>query len=131
MNKHYFEKETGKHLGSVSVGGVLLPEEYDTVENELSYSLPIVLRNGKIVEQVQSVSMAQARIALIDMDLLDKVDSAIDAIVDAKEKAKAKTWWEYAQTVDRSSAIVQQLISALGLSADQVDELFLAAGNLK
>jgi hypothetical protein len=129
--KHYFEKTTGKHFGSVSIGGIEVPEEYDMVENELSYSLPIVLRNGNIVEQIQSVSMAQARIALIGMDLIDKVDSAIDTIVDAKEKAKAKTWWEYAQTVDRHSAIVQQLITALGLSDEQVDELLSIASNIK
>lgn len=127
MIKHYFDKKTGKHLGSVLIGGVELPEEYDMVENELSYSHPIVLRNGNIVEQIQSVSMAQARIALIDMGLIDKVQATLNAIPDEKERARALAWWEYAQTVDRSHATVEVLIKVLELSEAQVDDLFMLA----
>ena len=132
-SKHYFDLN-GKHVDSITTGTIPVydNDNYIFVENNTPlYENKIVYKEGSIVEMPLSVSMAQARIALIDVGLIDKVQGTLNAIPDEKERAKALAWWEYAQTVDRSSAIVQQLISALGLSADQVDELFLAAGNLK
>ena len=71
--------------------------------------------------------MAQARIALIEQGLIDKVDATLNGIPDEKEKAKAKAWWEYAQVVERSHPMVGVLVQTLGLSDEQVDDLFLAA----
>lgn len=127
MTKHYFEKTSGKYFGSVSVGGIEVPADAILIENDINYNTFIVLRDGVIVEQVQKVSMAQARIALIEQDLIDKVEPAIDSIPDEKERAKAKVWWEYAQAVERSNPIVQTMINGFGLTDAQVDDLFLLA----
>lgn len=125
--KHYFEKTTGKHFGSVSIGGIDVPPDAVIIENELTYKNPIVLRDGVIVEQIQHVTMAQARVALIEKGLIDQVQATLDGIKDDKERAKAKAWWEYATTVERSHPTVKALIQVLELSEADVDELFLLA----
>ena len=125
--KHYFEKTTGKHFGSVSIGGIDVPPDAVIIENELTYKNPIVLRDGVIVEQIQQVTMAQARVALIEKGLIEKVQATLDGIKDDKERAKAKAWWEYATTVERSHPTVKALIQVLELSEAEVDELFLLA----
>ena len=78
----------------------------------------------------QSVTMRQARLALLAAGLLDDVDAALAAIPDATERRAAQIEWEYAATVDRASAWVGNLSSALGLTDEQLDTLFLSAGTL-
>ena len=128
-SKHYFDA-TGKHVDSITTGFITKYEtpEYTSVDNDTPvYLNPIILRDGVIVEQVQKVSMAQARNALIEKDLIEKVQATLDGIKDDKERAKAKAWWEYATTVERSHPTVKALIQVLELSEAEVDELFLLA----
>lgn len=130
-SKHYFDK-SGNHIDSITTGTIpeLDNDQYIAVENNVqSYSSKILLKEGNIIEIPNSISMAQARIALIDMGLIDKVQSTLAAIPDGKERAKALAWWEYAQTVERDHVTVKVLIKTLELSEAQVDELFLLASN--
>lgn len=77
------------------------------------------------------VSMAQARKALILGGItIASVDAAIAAIADDTERALAETDWQYATEVRRNSPLVQSLTPALGLSEQQVDDLFIAAASL-
>lgn len=46
----------------------------------------------------QSVTMRQARLALLDLDLLSSIDEAINAMPEP-DKTKAKIEWEYAAVV--------------------------------
>ena len=78
----------------------------------------------------QSVTMRQARLALLHAGLLDDVDAAIAAIPDPAQRKAAEIEWEYANTVERQSAFVQQLAAGLGLSAEQMDDLFVQAAAL-
>lgn len=70
-----------------------------------------------------SVSMRQARLALLQLNLLDQVDAAIT------DRA-SKIEWEYATSVERNSPLVQNLSSGLGLSQAQLDDLFILAASL-
>lgn len=72
-----------------------------------------------------TVTMRQARLALLQANLLAQVNTAITNSGDA-----AKIEWEYAQTVDRNSALVQGLTAALGLTESQLDALFTSAASL-
>jgi hypothetical protein len=72
-----------------------------------------------------AVSMRQARLALLGADLLDTVDAAINQAGGA-----AKIEWEYATTVERDSTLVAGMTAALGLTEQQLDDLFVAAGAL-
>ena len=78
---------------------------------------------------VGSVSKAQAVVALYltpspnaGQTLLDEVNVAV-----AASNGVLSLWWQYAHVIDRASANVASVASALGLSAEQVDALFALA----
>jgi hypothetical protein len=73
-----------------------------------------------------SVSMRQARLALLGAGLLDAVEATIAAMEGAEGKA-AQIEWEYATEVRRDSPLVAGLTAALGLTEEQLDSLFLQA----
>ena len=68
------------------------------------------------------VTMRQARLALLGAGLLDAVQTAITSAGPA-----AKIEWEYAAEVQRSSGLVPAMATALGMTAAQIDALFIAA----
>jgi hypothetical protein len=70
-----------------------------------------------------SVTMRQARLALLGAGLLDQVNAAIT-------DPAAQIEWEYATTVDRTSDLTQALAAGLGLTEQQLDELFTQASAL-
>ena len=78
----------------------------------------------------QAVTMRQARLALLGAGLLDQITVAITAIEDPIQRKAAEIQWEFAATVDRSSAFTQQLAAGLNLSEQQLDELFTSASQL-
>ena len=73
-----------------------------------------------------TVTMRQARLALLDLDLLSSIDEAINAMPEP-DKTKAKIEWEYAAVVERNSDWVSDLGQQLGLSDVQIDALFRLA----
>lgn len=79
---------------------------------------------------ITSVTMRQARLALLGAGLLDDVDAAIAAITDPVQRKAAEIEWEYAQTVDRDSPFTKQLAQGLGLTDEQKDALFTQAATL-
>jgi response regulator RpfG family c-di-GMP phosphodiesterase len=79
----------------------------------------------------ESVDNAQAREALIRSGIsIATVDAAIQSIPDATEREIAYTQWEYRATVRRSSELVASLGAAIGLTSEQIDDLFKAAARL-
>lgn len=72
-----------------------------------------------------SVSMAQARLALLQRDLLDDVEVAM-----AAQPRAVRIEWEFRTSVDRASPLVAGMQAILGLSDAEVDELFQLAGSL-
>lgn len=76
-----------------------------------------------------SVTMRQARLALLGAGLLDDVDAAIAALPSPQKEA-AKIEWEYSQEVQRSSGLVPRMGAALGLDDAALDALFVAAAAL-
>ena len=77
-----------------------------------------------------SVTMRQARLALLQTGKLAAVDAAIANIEDPSAKSVAQIEWEYAQTVDRTSPWVQSLTAALGISDAELQNLFKLAATL-
>lgn len=73
----------------------------------------------------QSVSMRQARLALLEAGLLDGVEAAIKASGRA-----AEIEWEYAADVRRDHPMIAAMQQAQGLSDAQVDTLFTEAARL-
>lgn len=88
--------------------------------------------NGQFVEPVPpapviptTVSMRQARLALLQSNLLDTVNAAINQGGEAD-----KITWEYATEVNRSDALVLNMAIALNLSETDLDNLFTLASSL-
>ena len=76
------------------------------------------------------VTMRQAKLALLQVGMLDAVDTAIATIEDDTERKKAQIEWEYAQEVERDWPTMLAVTSAMGMTEAQVDELFVLAGSL-
>lgn len=76
-----------------------------------------------------SVTMRQARLALLGAGILDEVDDAIDGLPDS-HRAAAKIEWEYALDVRRDNPLLEMLMPMLGVSSDDADTLFIEASKL-
>jgi hypothetical protein len=72
-----------------------------------------------------SVTMKQARLALLAANLLDTVEANISALPKADQIE-----WNYSLTVQRASPLVASLATALNLTDAQVDQLFTDASAL-
>lgn len=80
-------------------------------------------------QQSLVVSMRQARLALNQAGLLSSVDDAI-AAMDEPDKTIVTLEWEYASTVERLSSWVISMGAALGLTEQELDNLFVVAADL-
>ena len=72
-----------------------------------------------------SITMRQARLALLSAGLLDAVNTGISSMTQA-----VQIEWEFAATVDRASPLVATLSAALELDAAALDALFTAGAAL-
>lgn len=72
------------------------------------------------------VTMRQARLALLAAGKLAAVEAAIDAMAEPT-RTGARIEWEYSNALQRDNALVAALGPALGLSTNDVDNLFRAA----
>lgn len=83
----------------------------------------------EVIVVPESVEMAQARLALIDAGLLASVNTALTAMTGIDgEKARAE--WEFRPNVRRDSQLVIGIAGSLGLTDQQIDNLFIAASKL-
>lgn len=78
----------------------------------------------------ERVTMRQARLALLGANLLDDVEAALAALEGTAGQA-ARIEWEYSQEVWRNKPFVQQVASALGMSAAQLDQMFITAAGIE
>lgn len=106
--------------------------EGEVPEGHRVLSRSYAIDDGKVVESVtteaippyvpETVSMRQARLAMLGDGILVQVEQAIAGLDDA-----AQIEWEYATEVRRDHPLIAQLASALELTESQVDDLFVAA----
>lgn len=75
--------------------------------------------------KVVSVTMRQARLALLQAGLLAQVQSAVAGADEA-----TKITWEFSNEVRRDNPICQTLAAALGMGDAQMDALFTLASTL-
>ncbi len=102
-----------------------MPDQVDGVWHERWVLVP-----APPVPVPERVDMAQARLALFQAGLLSQVDAAIDAIPDPTQRETARIEWEYRTTVRRDSQLVAGLGASLGLTDEQIDDLFRLADTL-
>lgn len=74
----------------------------------------------------QTVTMKQARLALLNASLYTATNSAIAAMTGPAGQA-AQIEWEFSATVSRSDVLMTGVGTTLGLTSEQIDALFIAA----
>lgn len=89
------------------------------------------LTPGELKARVPTVvTMRQARLALLQVGLLNQVETAIAAVEDPVQRQAVQIEWEYAIEVDMTHPWVQHLATALSLGEAQLDDLFNLAATL-
>lgn len=109
--------------------GTPIPDGWECLVETVNpnYILENFQKENAEVEIPQTVTMRQARLALLSAGLLDSVNTALEGITDETQKRAALIEWEYAATVERDAQWVANLSSMLQLSQEQLDALFLDA----
>lgn len=77
--------------------------------------------NGINAPVPASITASQARVALHRAGLLASVTALVDNPATDQE---IKIFWEYEVNLDRASPALNAMAAALGLTAEQVDDLF-------
>jgi hypothetical protein len=75
------------------------------------------------------VTMRQARLALFNAGKLANVDAAINSLP-SPQKEVAQIEWEFSSTVERGRDITTSIATALGMSEQDLDNLFIEASKL-
>lgn len=75
------------------------------------------------------VTMRQARLALHAVGLLSQVEAAIDALPEPS-RTEARIEWDFSSEVFRERDFVLMLGASLGLTSEQMDDLFITAAAL-
>jgi hypothetical protein len=75
----------------------------------------------------EKITLRQARLALLNLNLLDLAETVISNIQDTTKRRAAQINWEYAEYINRTSDLVSVLEQGLPLTVDQMDDLFIAA----
>ena len=78
-----------------------------------------------LVQVPQVITIRQAKLALLSAGLLDDVDAAI-----TQADRATQIEWEYATEVHRNWPTLRSVQGAVGLTDEQVDELFIRAVSL-
>lgn len=72
-----------------------------------------------------SITPRQAKLALLNIGMLDSVETAIAAAGKA-----AQIEWENAISFERTSPLLSSICNSLGLTSEQLDGLFITASSL-
>lgn len=88
------------------------------------------LERARLARVPQMVSRAQGKVALIQAGLWAQVLSFVAAIPDPVERAVAEVTLHDTQEWRRDSPFLAQAGAALGLTAEQLDDLFVAAAQV-
>lgn len=76
------------------------------------------------------VTMRQARLVLLQQGLLDGVEAAINTIEDETTRREVQIEWEYAMDIRRDWPALQLITQQLGLTDEQLDQMFLLASKI-
>lgn len=77
----------------------------------------------------QEITMRQARLVLLEHDLLANVQVAINSLPEPN-KTKAQIEWDYSNVLQRNNLFVTLLGTALGLTDVDIDNLFIEGSTM-
>ena len=79
----------------------------------------------------QQITRAQGKVVLIQMGLWEQVQAYVAAIEDPTQKAVAEVAVYETLHWQRSSPFLSQVADALGITKEQMDELFIQASQIQ
>jgi hypothetical protein len=77
-----------------------------------------------------SVSMRQLRLALLEKGILQDTVSVVNGLGDSAADQKIKIEWEYSTIISRNDAWINELLTKMNMSAEQINDLFAMASKL-
>ena len=92
-------------------------------------ALDEVITYFSLENRPKAITMRQRRLALLQAGLLSVVSAAIESLPSPQKEA-AQIEWEYSQEVQRHHRLVPLMGAALGLSEEQIDQLFILGATL-
>ena len=101
-------------------------EEVDKHTNPQNYLTPSEIYNTYLAT-LPPLSRRQFKLALLENNLLDVVETQINQIEDAKQKAVIQIEYQEATEFVRTSESVKYMCNLLGLSEEQVNQMWEAA----
>lgn len=108
--------------------------KFNAVENEFEYVEKIAptVEEEKIEEQIvdensvpTKISRLQAKLQLLEIGLLDEVEDLV------AQDRKVQLYWNEADNFYRTDSILLIMATALKLTDEQLDDLFIEASKLK
>jgi len=82
----------------------------------------------EIRASMPSLTSRQLRLGLVmNGYALGQVEQAISEIPDPQQKAIAEIEWEYATIFERANPLIDQIGAVLGLTPEQIDDMWMAA----
>lgn len=99
--------------------------EVDLTQEEIEE----ILSRPPVDTTPKSVTMRQARLALLRAGLLQSVNNAIEAMTGPQGQA-ARIEWDYSNEVKRDQPLTIALAQAIGMTPEQMDALFVEAAKL-
>ena len=79
---------------------------------------------------IDVITIRQARELLIELDLFDAIEDAINQIQDPKEKRKLLNYWEYSDSFNLNHPQLLDIAAIIDLTQDQLITLFRNASKL-
>jgi hypothetical protein len=115
--------------------GAVIPEDLENSDYNQYLSWE---KDGGVAEEADplpsdipsEITMRQCRLALHAAGLLPAVNGVIEAI-QGEEGVSARIEWEYAMVVSRTSPLLISMMPYINITNQQLDNLFLAAAQLK
>lgn len=106
--------------------------KFNIAENEFEYVEKVVEVDEEKIEEPKldennvplSITPLQAKLQLLEIGLLDEVEELV------KQDRRVEIYWTNAQKFNKDDEILKTMATALGLSSEQLDDLFLQASKL-
>ena len=106
--------------------------KFNVEEKEFEYVEKIVESNEERIEEPKlnennvplSITPLQAKLQLLEIGLLDEVEELV------KQDRKVEIYWTNAQKFNKDDEILKTMATALGLTSEQLADLFLQASKL-
>ena len=107
-------------------------EEVEKPKQEGFYAIEVAPINNKqtwelreIPKEVpQAITPLQSKLQLLEIGLLDEVEALVTA------DRKVQLYWEYASVIERDNEILLMMATSLGMTEEQLDDLFIKANKL-